>query len=153
MASTPLQSTTENLSKLAINADFASSAPNLQINLHLLSPQQVRIHNHTYIYISWTTIFVCILFFIFSMVLIGNGGDVADWAGEDVVGVGADSFVWALAWAWCRGWGKESFLWSGAFFYLFLLWIYNYMEILFFHVDFFFHDCGVDLYVKICELF
>ena len=51
MASTPLQSTTENLSKLAINADFASSAPNLQINLHLLSPQQVRIHNHTYIYI------------------------------------------------------------------------------------------------------
>lgn len=43
MASTPLQSTTENLSKLAINADFASSAPNLQINLHLLSPQQIEL--------------------------------------------------------------------------------------------------------------
>lgn len=43
MASTPLQSTTDNLSKLAINADFASSAPNLQINLHLLSPQQIEL--------------------------------------------------------------------------------------------------------------
>ena len=32
---------TESLSKLDLNADFASSAPNLQHNLHLFSPQQV----------------------------------------------------------------------------------------------------------------
>ena len=49
---------------------------------------------------------------------------------------------------------KKAFFDQVLFYFLFfLLWIYNYMEILFFHVDFFFHDCGVDLYVKICELF
>lgn len=42
MAST-LESTTHELSKLGINGDFASSAPNLQKNLHLLSPEQVDI--------------------------------------------------------------------------------------------------------------
>ncbi|KAF3954644.1 hypothetical protein CMV_020034 [Castanea mollissima] len=34
---------TESLSKLDLNADFASSAPNLQHNLHLLSPQQIEL--------------------------------------------------------------------------------------------------------------
>lgn len=34
---------TENLSKLNVNGDFASSVPNLHKNLQLLSPQQVRI--------------------------------------------------------------------------------------------------------------
>ncbi|CAK7346901.1 unnamed protein product [Dovyalis caffra] len=34
---------TESLSKLNINGDFASSVPNLQKNLHLLSPQQIEL--------------------------------------------------------------------------------------------------------------
>ncbi|KAB1203134.1 UDP-sugar pyrophosphorylase [Morella rubra] len=45
MASTALESTTEGLSKLAIHADFASYAPNLQKNLHLLSPEQTELAN------------------------------------------------------------------------------------------------------------
>ncbi|XP_028757612.1 UDP-sugar pyrophosphorylase [Neltuma alba] len=40
MAST-LDSTADKLSKLGINGEFATSAPNLQKNLHLLSPEQV----------------------------------------------------------------------------------------------------------------
>ncbi|GMN45511.1 hypothetical protein TIFTF001_014701 [Ficus carica] len=42
MAST-LESTADKLEKLGINGDFASSAPNLQKNLHLLSPQQIEL--------------------------------------------------------------------------------------------------------------
>lgn len=42
MAST-LESTAEKLEKLGINGDFASSAPNLQKNLHLLSPEQIEL--------------------------------------------------------------------------------------------------------------
>ncbi|KAK7861214.1 udp-sugar pyrophosphorylase 1 [Quercus suber] len=34
---------TESLSKLDLNADFAPSAPNLQHNLHLLTPQQIEL--------------------------------------------------------------------------------------------------------------
>jgi hypothetical protein len=39
-----VDSATEKLSKLGIDAGFASSAPNLQRNLHLLSAEQVRTH-------------------------------------------------------------------------------------------------------------
>ncbi|XP_024019089.1 UDP-sugar pyrophosphorylase, partial [Morus notabilis] len=42
MAST-LASTAERLDKLGINGDFASSAPNIQKNLHLLSPEQIEL--------------------------------------------------------------------------------------------------------------
>ncbi|KAK4276699.1 hypothetical protein QN277_014818 [Acacia crassicarpa] len=42
MAST-LDSTTDKLSQLGINGEFASSARNLQKNLHLLSPEQVEL--------------------------------------------------------------------------------------------------------------
>ncbi|KAJ7965491.1 UDP-sugar pyrophosphorylase [Quillaja saponaria] len=42
MAST-LDPTTDKLSKLGFKGDFASSAPNLQKNLHLLSPEQIEL--------------------------------------------------------------------------------------------------------------
>ncbi|KAI4337869.1 hypothetical protein L6164_016237 [Bauhinia variegata] len=42
MAST-IESTTDKLSQLGISGDFASSTPNLQKNLHLLSPEQVEL--------------------------------------------------------------------------------------------------------------
>ncbi|KAF7829793.1 UDP-sugar pyrophosphorylase-like [Senna tora] len=42
MAST-LDSTTDKLSKLGVNGEFASSAPNLDKNLHLLTPEQVEL--------------------------------------------------------------------------------------------------------------
>ncbi|XP_015885782.1 UDP-sugar pyrophosphorylase [Ziziphus jujuba] len=38
-----LDSTTEKLSKLGIDGDLAASAPNLQKNIHLLSPQQIEL--------------------------------------------------------------------------------------------------------------
>ncbi|XP_050226244.1 UDP-sugar pyrophosphorylase-like [Mercurialis annua] len=38
-----MDSATESLSKLSINGDFASSVPNLQKNLHLLSPDQIKL--------------------------------------------------------------------------------------------------------------
>jgi hypothetical protein len=73
MASTALDSTTESLSKLGIHPDFAASAPNLQKNLRLLSAEQVRIRVCVYIRIVLLSVIL-----VNWLVLIGNGGDVAD---------------------------------------------------------------------------
>lgn len=82
-----LDSTAEKLSKLGIDWDLASSAPNLQKNIHLLSPEHVPIgvENIISFLLSLRTEFM-------RMVLIA----VADSACEDSVGIGTEPSVPAL---------------------------------------------------------